>query len=333
MDAAHYPREAAYSNYLDAEDQMDQKIKVLYCRPKKKDREIFGALVPYGQDWRLGANEATEVTFYQHVEIGGQFIQRGTYTMFAEVFPNHWIMKISTERHIGGSENRDATKDVASVSVPVTHVADSRESFTIGFQKVDDNHCNMVFEWDRTRVMLPISFNPVFMSDDDVSPMDLAQYPHNSRIRNYLKPEELEAATPKIRVTYSRPQRKEREIFGKLLPYGEPWRLGANETTEITFFQKVKIGDTEIKPGRYGIMAVIHADKWEFVIHRNIPSWGTFGHDDSKNIASFTAPVESMTNPLEALSITFDKKSETEIHMVVGWDKTMTRLPIQLIGQ
>lgn len=331
MDAVTYPRDAAFKNYMSGDmADIKPKIKVLYCRPMKNERDIFGGLVPYGEEWRLGANEATEVTFYQDVEIGGNYIGRGTYTMFAEVYPNNWIIKISSERHIGGTSNRDATKDVAAINVPVSHLPSSRESFTIGFQKVDEDNCNMVFEWDRTRAEMKVSFNPVMLSGNDKSPMDLAQYPAMSRLRNYLKPEELDANEPKIRVVYSRPQKNDRKIFGELVEFGSPWRIGANETTEVTFFEDVKIGDTEVKAGTYGMMAVVNKDNWEIVIHKNIPSWGPYNHDESTNVASYTAKTEKTNKVVEALSVIYDKKDDKNIHMIIAWDDTMVRLPIML---
>lgn len=331
MDAATYPRNAAWRNYLEGDDKnTPMKVRVLYCRPMKKDRVIFGDLVKYGEEWRLGANEATEVYFAAPVEIGGTFVNAGYYTMSAEVHPNHWVIKISSERFIGGTSNRDVSKDVVRVSVPVENTSESRESFTIGFQKVDDGHCNMVFEWDRVRTSLPISFNPVYLAGDDASPMDLVQYPNMSRLRNFLKEEELADNEPQIRVVYSRPQKKGRTIFGELLKYGEPWRLGANETTEITFFNDVKFGDKDVKKGRYGLMVVPNADQWEFVIHTGIPSWGTFGHDSEKNVASVTVPVGKSASEVEALSIVFDKKEGKVVHMVVAWDNTQVRVPITL---
>ena len=54
MDAVHYPRTTAFNNYMDEEDKQDRKIKVLYCRPYKKDRVVFGTLEEFGKDWRLG---------------------------------------------------------------------------------------------------------------------------------------------------------------------------------------------------------------------------------------------------------------------------------------
>ncbi len=331
MDAAHYPRRAAFQNYLSDDDpDRTQMIKVLYCRPQKNDRAIFGALVPYGQDWRLGANEATEVTFYQPVEIANTYIPAGNYTMFAQIYPDQWIIKVSTERFIGGTANRDVSQDVVAVAVPTATVGEVREYFTIGFQKVDEGNVNMVFEWDQTRASLPISLNPAMLDGDNVSPMDLVQYPNMSRLRNFVEEDELEANEPQVRVVYSRPQMKDRTIFGELLKYGEMWRVGANETTEITFFEDVNIGGTDIEAGRYGLFATVNKDNWEFIIHSNPQSWGHANHDPESNVATFTAKTEKTPETLEALSMTFVEKDNNMVHLVIGWENTMARIPIQV---
>lgn len=328
MDAVHYPRTSAFNNYMDEDDKKDRQIKVLYCRPYKKGRDIFGGLEEYGKDWRLGANEATEVTFYNDVEIGGKFVRRGTYTMFAELHPEHWIIKVSTERNIAGTANRDVSKDVVSVKVPVVKMPEVREQFTIGFQRINEESCNMVFEWDKTRTVLPISFNPIYLAGEDKSPMDLAQYPRNSRIRNHLKEEELAEATPKVRVIYSRPQKNDRDIFGGLKEFGDTWRMGANETSEITFYQDVTIGGQDVKRGTYGMMAVVNKDKWDITLHTNIPSWGHANHDEETNVCTFSVPTASTPSVVEALAIIFEKKDATNVDMIVAWDRTMVRVPI-----
>ncbi|MEM6699682.1 MAG: DUF2911 domain-containing protein [Bacteroidota bacterium] len=328
LDAAHYPPRAAYNNYLDEKE--DLMIKVIYSRPKKNDRVIFGELVPHGAEWRFGANEATEITFYQPVEIGGKML-RGSYTMFAETYPNNWVIKFSTERNIGGTRDRDKSQDVVAVNVPLEFTADSRESFTIGFKKVDEGNCNMIVEWDRTRAVVPISFNTETLAADDASPMDIAQYPRNSRLRNLMSKEERKTAIPRIKVVYNRPQVKGRTIFGDLVPYGEMWRVGANETTEITFFQDVKIGGKEVKRGRYGIFATVNKDKWDVVLHKNLPSWGNANHDASTNVAEFSVPTAKTPEMVEALGILFDKKDDKNVHMIIGWENTMVRIPVELM--
>lgn len=332
MDAAHYPRRSAFKNYLEESDaDRTQLIKVLYSRPQKKDRDVFGGLEKWGQDWRLGANEATEVTFYQGVEIGHTLVPAGTYTIFAQLYPNQWIIKLSTERFIAGSENRDVSKDIVAVTVPTTTVGTARESFVIGFQKVDDNNVNMVFEWDKTRASLPINLNPPSLAGDDASPMDLVQFPNRSRMRNYVEAADMEANEPQVRVVYSRPQMKGRKVFGEMLEYGSMWRVGANETTLITFYETVMVGGKEIKPGTYGLFTMVNEDNWEFIIHKNVQSWGNNNHNEEDNLVKVVASTEKTPETLEALSMAFVDKGGNELELVVGWENTMARLPIKVI--
>ncbi len=331
MDMAHYPNTSAFNNYMPDDQKLDPKIKVLYCRPNMKERVIFGDLVPYGQLWRLGANEGTEVTFLQPVEIGGEYVAPGTYTMNAVIYPDHWMVNFSTELGVAGTANLDATKVIATGKASVKNMPSSREAFTIGFQKVNDNKVNMVFEWEKSRASLPIGFNPPLLSGSDASPMDMSQYPAMSRFRNFIETEEeLAENTPKLRVVYSRPKMKERKIFGELIPYGEAWRLGANETTTITFYEDVMIGGTEVKKGTYGLMAVVNKNEWEFIVHKNVVSWGIANHDDATNIASVKGKVSSRSESIDALSMTFDKKDDKTIDLVIGWENTVARMPITL---
>ena len=331
MDLAHYPRTSAFNNYMPDDQKKEPKIKVLYCRPNKKERAIFGGLVPYGKLWRLGANEGTEVSFMQPVEIGGKFVNAGTYTMNATIHPDHWMVHFSSELGVAGTANLNPEKIVASGKAKVKNLDNGREAFTIGFQEVSADKVYMVFEWDHTRAYLPVSFNPAYLSGDDASPMDLVQYPSRSRFLNFIEKEEERAAmTPKMRVVYSRPQKKGRTIFGELVKYGEPWRLGANETTTITFFEDVMFGGKEVKKGTYGLMAIVNKDEWEFILHKNVVSWGIANHDNEHNVASAKAAVSAHSESLEALSMAFDAKDDKNVHLVVAWDKTLVRLPITM---
>jgi hypothetical protein len=330
MDAAHYPRSAAFANYLDADDpDRTQKIKVLYSRPLKKERNIFGQLEPFGQDWRLGANEATEVTFFQAVEIGTTNIPAGAYTMFAQLYADQWIVKISKERFIAGTANRDVSKDLVAIAVPTVVTSTARESFVIGFQKVNEGMVHMIFEWDKTRASLPINLNPPSLAGDDASPMDLIQYPLQSRMRNYVEEKDLAANEPQVRVVYSRPQMKGRKVFGEMLKHGSMWRVGANETTELTFFKDVTINGKDVKAGRYGLFAQVNDGNWEFIVHKSVQSWGNANFDEKDVVVKMTAKTEKTPATLEALSMTFVEKGDV-VELVVGWENTMARLPIKV---
>ena len=328
MDAEYYPAQAAWRNYLGPEERnMTPKVKVVYSRPMKKDRDIFGALVPYGKEWRLGANEATEITFYQSVGIGGATIAPGTYTMSALVNENDWVVNFSTERGLWGSENRDQSKTVASVKVNTTTEKESVEALSMSFREMDDQTAHMTIQWDKTRVEIPIAFNPVIFSGADISPMDMAHYPGKSAYKNYLKGEDKDITT-KISVLYSRPFKKGRNVFGDLLKAGDIWRVGANQSTEIVFYEDVTIGDLELKKGRYALYAEIKDASWDMIFSKDLPAWGSANRDESKDIGRYNVSLSSDPEVVENLSIIFDEKSDKLVHMVIAWDTTRAELPI-----
>lgn len=166
--------------------------------------------------------------------------------------------------------------------------------------------------------------------DMDASPMDAAYYPPRAAFRAFAKTdEERKANEPKIRVVYSRPQKNERQVFGELQKYGEVWRLGANEATEITFMQDVKIGDGTLKAGRYTMYAIPQADSWEVHFSTDNDGWGHYAYKPEESLVTkikvATAKTEST---VEAFSILFEE-AEGGAHMIMAWDDTMVRLPIQ----
>jgi len=328
MDAEYYPANAAWRNYLSGDDRtISPKVKVIYSRPLKKERDIFGGLVPYGQEWRLGANEATEITFYQSVGIGGKTVSPGTYTLFATPTASEWTVSLSSQRGIWGAENRDATKTVASIKVPVTNEATSEEALSITFREMNEQTAHMTIQWDKTRVEVPIAFNPVIFSGADVSPMDMAHYPGKSAYTNYLKGEEVNIK-PKIQVTYSRPYKKGRKVFGELLKTGDVWRVGANQSTEIYFYEDVTVGKLALKKGRYVLYATINDGSWDMIFSKDLPAWGAANRDESKDVGTTTVSLSSDSEVLENLSIIFEEKSEKLVHMIIGWDTTRAELPI-----
>ncbi len=330
MDMSYYPSNAAWRNYLSGDDRnMSPKIRVVYSRPQVKGRTVFGDLVPYGQEWRLGANEATQVTFYQTVDISGTNINRGTYSMFVTPTANNWTITLSSQASLWGSENRDKSQDVAAFTVPVETLKDSREALSIVFQRVDDESANMVIEWDKTRASIPISFNPVLYEDIAVSPMDQVHYPSTSAYHNYLKDGEKEGADPKIKVTYCRPQKKGRDIFGGLLEYGNIWRVGANQSTEVTFYQDVMIGDKAISRGTYNLYAVVNENNWEIILNTDRPAWGPANRDEEKDIMKMSVPVSKEKEVLEALNIIFENETDNSVDMTIGWDTTRASIPIK----
>ena len=330
LDIAYYPQTVAFRNYLSAEErESTPKIKLLFSRPKMNGRTIFGGLVSYGKEWRLGANEATMITFYQPVRIGKVSLGTGTYTVFAEPNEEEWTFHISSQTGIWGNANRDSDKNVVAITVPVSRVEELREELSMTFQEIDDLTTHLIVEWEHTRAALPINFNPIQHRPMDVSPLDMAHYPDKSAYTNYLEGEEKNM-TPKIQVTYSRPAKKERDIFGTLLKDTKVWRVGANEATEIAFFQNVSIGDTEIARGRYALFAELNGSNWNLIFSKDYPIWGVHDRDEAKDIAKVSVPVTHEDEVVEHLSIIFEEQSSELVYMVIAWDKTRVEVPIAI---
>ena len=165
--------------------------------------------------------------------------------------------------------------------------------------------------------------------DLDKSPMDAAYYPQRAAFRAFAKTDEEKMANqPIIRVLYSRPQMKGREVFGGIVKYGETWRLGANESTEIQFYRDVTINGTALKAGRYTVYTTPGEKEWEVFFSSDLDNWGAYAYNPEHNVASITVPVKTSEKPVEALSITFDK-ADNGAHMIIGWENTVVSVPIE----
>ncbi len=129
-------------------------IKVLYGRPQKKGRDIFGNLVPYDRIWGVGANEATEIKFYKDVIFGDKKVSAGTYLLYAIPHKKEWILILNSNLDVWGTYGYEKKYDVARVQVKVSH-AEPIEAFSIGF-KDKKKYVRMTLAWDTTRVNVPI---------------------------------------------------------------------------------------------------------------------------------------------------------------------------------
>ena len=155
MDVSYYP-----VNYpiLKIQDRATEPLlaRVVYSRPQKSGRTVFGELVEYGKIWRLGANEATEIEFYKDVKIGGKKVKKGRYSIYAIVTPEKWTLILNTDTDTWGAFKYDAKKDVARIDVPVQKNTEVLEAFAMNFEKTNGNF-NLVAGWDDVIIRMPIS--------------------------------------------------------------------------------------------------------------------------------------------------------------------------------
>jgi len=159
----------------------------------------------------------------------------------------------------------------------------------------------------------------------DSSPMDVIFFPTNTPKSDFRG----DYAPAKIKLYYSRPQLKGREMLGKKEPFGKLWRMGANEANEITFYQDVMVGSTKVAAGTYSLHAIPNADKWTFVLDSKINTWGSYTlSKGGSEVAKVDGPVSASSEKIEALSMMF-KEVDGGVHLVVGWENTIAEMPIK----
>lgn len=131
----------------------------------------------------------------------------------------------------------------------------------------------------------------------------------------------------KISIAYSAPGVKGREIWGKLVPYGEVWRLGANAATTIEFSDDVKIGGKNVPAGKYALFAIPGKDKWTFIVNKNADQWGAGQYKDSEDVVRVDAQVEAAP-PIEYLNIGIQLVNPSTAHVVVRWEKVQAKFAV-----
>jgi len=156
MDMSYYP--AGYP-VLKIQDKVTDPLvaRVVYSRPQRSGRTIFGGLVKNGEVWRLGANEATEIDFFRSVKIGGKKLKAGRYTLYAIVNDNSWTLIVNKETDTWGSFKYDIKKDVIRTDVTLQKTESLVENMSIYFEKTAVG-CNLNIAWENTKVALPIIF-------------------------------------------------------------------------------------------------------------------------------------------------------------------------------
>lgn len=146
MDMAAFP-----TSYKDA----NKVVKITYSRPQLKDRDV-STLAPMDKVWRVGANEAAEISFYKEVTLGNTTIKPGTYTFYLIPGEKEWTAIINNDVNVWGSYFYNEANDVARLAVPVSNGNDSVEAFSIVFDDTKEN-INMHIGWGKTRLVVPFT--------------------------------------------------------------------------------------------------------------------------------------------------------------------------------
>lgn len=153
-DIAYFPDNFAH----DRKEGEKAILKIIYNRPQKKGRKIFGDLVPYDKVWRTGADEATEIKLYKTVYFAGKKLKAGTYSLFTIPTQDEWTIIFNKELDYWGAYSYKNSSDVLRVKATSKKVAETIEAFSIQMADNGPNAGTLRLGWDDTIVELPFRY-------------------------------------------------------------------------------------------------------------------------------------------------------------------------------
>ena len=170
------------------------------------------------------------------------------------------------------------------------------------------------------RPLLPLLFSLTAFAQEAVKPRPSPLAIVSARYKDtYLK------------ITYSQPSKRDREVFGQLVPFNQVWRTGANEATEMTITRDMKINGIDLKAGNYSIFTIPEKDKWTILLNSDLGLWGAYNYNTKMDVLKFDVPVVPLTDVVyESFTIIIDQKND-KADLLMAWDTTKVIIPIQFL--
>jgi|SaaInlStandDraft_1057018.scaffolds.fasta_scaffold02830_5 tetratricopeptide (TPR) repeat protein len=137
-----------------------------------------------------------------------------------------------------------------------------------------------------------------------------------------------------INISYSRPSKRNRVIFGEVVPYNEMWRLGANKNSMITISEEIYFKQDTLPKGTYALFAKPSEDKWELVFYSEYSNWGTPENwEESKVALTLNADVSPLESSVETMCISIENIGTAAASLCITWDQVRVAFPFQLMTQ
>ncbi len=273
-------------------------VSVNYGRPSMRGRKIMGDLVPLGQVWRTGANEATRFKTNFDMMLGGVPVPRGTYTMFTIPSQETWKVILNKQTGQWGTAY-DEQQDYARFDVKVEQLPAPVETLTIALQAKGKTSGVMNVMWENTRVSIPFEKNDKIRP---VSPLDSTAWVVGGK---------------KVALRFSKPYNRGREIWGVVVPNDSIWRTGANSATELHTEADLMIGGANIPKGIYTLYSVPSTKSLTLIVNSKAP--GDADHDANKDLARIDMKLEKPDKEIDPFSIWLEPKDNNHAVLKLGW--------------
>lgn len=160
-----------------------------------------------------------------------------------------------------------------------------------------------------------------------------AQPADNGNRKSPIAIASINHASTYIKVVYGQPYRRGRVIFGDLVPYGEVWRTGANEATEITTTNTILMGDEAVSAGTYAMFTIPEPDSFTVILNHELGQWGAFEYDPQRDYKRMKFPVKKLDTPIEAFTIQFTEPDQSTTTMRMKWANVQVDIPIRFYGE
>ena len=132
-----------------------------------------------------------------------------------------------------------------------------------------------------------------------------------------------------VKVVYSRPSAKGREVAGNLIPYNEVWRTGANASTKISFSEDVKLNGNPVPAGEYALYTMFTEEETTIILSKNLTWWGALGYSDSEDLLRFKVPVKHPSSHYETFTISFSDFTMNSANLNMKWEHTKAMFKIE----
>jgi hypothetical protein len=286
------------------------RISIEYGKPSKGGRRIIGEFVPFNKIWRTGANLSTTFETNADLLLGDIEIPRGRYSLYTLPSPSQWKLIINKQTgQWGTTYNSDL--DFARTNLQVRSLAEPVEQLAIRLARRSRTWGLLTIEWEYTSLSVPIQI----LDDPFVaSPRDSVRLALNGS---------------SITIDYGRPLRRGRSIIGKVVPYNEVWRTGANEATSFVTEENLVVGDVVIPRGSYSLYSLPSQRQWKLIINKETGQQGT-QYDRALDFARIPLERESLESPVEQFTISLEKTGRSSCVLRMEWEFTSLSLPIRV---
>lgn len=133
----------------------------------------------------------------------------------------------------------------------------------------------------------------------------------------------------KITITYSRPNVKDRKIFGGIIPWGEVWRTGANAATTITFTEKVLIEGNSVPAGTYSLFSIPEKNEWTIILNKVVKQWGAYSYKQSEDFVRFKIKPLRVSEKRETFTMAFANSTTKATDLYLVWDHTAASIHLE----